>query len=227
MTSRDHRAGTDPGRGTISRLIARGSAGESRGMEDGGGEAGGPLEVAPGGPGGRVGRDDRQRPDHEAPEFRPRGRLGGGRRRRGRLVRARRARARLRPGGLVGRRRSIDPEGVQADARPVGRVLATGLRRGGRDQADRQERQRRPDDCLHQPPWSGRPHVVPIAGVFVDPRTLRDGWIADRTYNGRPSSARSEVLFCGHLQGGVPPPPAARDQAAPDMAGSRLWLVLE
>src|SRR5271168_499487 len=41
-------------------LIARGSAGLSRGMEDGGGEAGGALEGAFGDPGGRVGAIDRQ-----------------------------------------------------------------------------------------------------------------------------------------------------------------------
>ncbi len=174
------------------RLIARGSSGESGGMEDGSGEADGPLEVPVKGLGGRVGRAKRRNLDQGTPEFRAGRRLGDGRRsrRRGRLVRARGAVARLRPGGaLFGRRRrTIEPERVQADARAIARVLAPGLRRPGRDQGHRQERQGRSDDRLHQPDRWGCPHESPMAlgNLSIRDRAEMSGLRIEHTTLARP-----------------------------------------
>ncbi len=131
------------------------SARGSRGMEDRGGGRGGKSEGFLNDPGGRVERVHRQKCDPETPEFHPRWRLRARTRRRGRLVRARRSRARLRPGSMipVGQgHRSIPFQRVETNARPVARVIATrGLRRPGHEQAERQERQRRSDECPNQP----------------------------------------------------------------------------
>jgi hypothetical protein len=130
------------------------SAGGSRGMEDRGGKRGGKLEGFLNQSGGGVERVDGQGLDPEAPEFDPRGRLRARSRRRGRLVRARRPRARLGPGGVIDGSHRSTPlrESVQSNARPIARMIATrGLRRIGSEQADRQERQRRSDEDPRQP----------------------------------------------------------------------------